>query len=59
MNPFTEELPHRWRVITISLTKEQSNAFNGLKERTNTVTDEAMIKKALEYYIEWLDSDER
>ena len=47
------------RVIEASLSPEQAAQFDALKERTNTVTDGAMIKKALEYYIEWLGSDER
>ena len=58
-NPFAERPAFKKRIITVSLTKEQDDAFEALKQRTSTVTDGAMIKKALEYYVEWLDSDER
>jgi hypothetical protein len=47
------------QIVTVTLTQEQYAQFKALKERTNTVTDGAMVKKALEYYIEWLGSDER
>lgn len=57
-NPFAEKPPWKKRVITVSLTREQDEAFEALKARTRTVTDGAMIKKALERYIEWLDGSD-
>lgn len=52
-NPFAERPAWKKRVITVSLTREQDEAFEALKARTHTVTDGAMIKKALEYYIDY------
>lgn len=52
MNPFAEKPAGKKHIVTVSLTPEQDAAFDALKARTNTVTDGAMIKKALEYYIE-------
>lgn len=54
-NPFAEKPSGKKHIITVSLTADQDAAFDALKERTGTVTDSAMIKKALEHYVEWLN----
>ncbi|WP_136643872.1 hypothetical protein [Subtercola vilae] len=51
-NPFTEREPFKKRITSVSLTAEQRAAFDLLKERTHTVTDGAMIKKALERMVD-------
>ena len=53
-NPFAEKPPWKKRVITVSLTREQDEEFEALKARTRTVTDGAMIKKALAHFIDWM-----
>jgi hypothetical protein len=58
-NVFAEKPPFKKRIITASLTREQSQAFQALKERTRTVTDGAMIKKALEHYIDHVSPEEQ
>jgi len=51
-NAFTEREPFKKRVITVSITAEQRKQFDALKAKTRTVTDGAMIKKALEQMID-------
>jgi len=51
-NEFSKPDDFKKRVITVSVTEQQSDALNRLKARTNTITDSAIIKKALEHYID-------
>ena len=56
-NPFASKPPAKKHIITVSLTAEQDEAFETLKKRIGMVTDGAVIKKALEHYIDWLDRE--
>jgi len=51
-NAFSDREPYKKRVITASITSAQRLEFDRLKEVTRTVTDGAMIKKALEEMID-------
>ena len=56
-NAFSEREPFKKRVITVSLTREQDAAFERLKDRRHVVTDGAMIKIALEHFIDFVSPE--
>lgn len=58
-NPFAEREPAKKRIISASLTADQREAFDQLKDRTHTVTDGAMIKKALSEMIDRFEREDR
>jgi DNA-binding MarR family transcriptional regulator len=57
-NAFSDREPAKKRVITVSVTAEQDRAFEALKKRTRTVTDGAMIKQALAWYIDHVSPED-
>lgn len=56
-NPFAPREPAKKRIITASITAEQRRAFDALKDRTHTVSDGAMIKRALAEMIERIEAE--
>lgn len=47
MSTFDEREPFKKRIVTASITKEQRDEFDRLKDRLHIVTDGALIKRAL------------
>jgi hypothetical protein len=47
MSAFDEKTPFKKRIVSASLTAEQREEFDRMKERLHVVTDGALVKRAL------------